>query len=82
MVRRGAERFISTWFLFALNLEEVFPMKYRLFSGASLAAALLVCGAGLAAELKSGPQVNQSLPGPFHPLNITGAKAGEKHCLV
>ena len=57
-------------------------MKYRLFSGASLAAALLFCSAGFAAELKSGPQVNQSLPGPFHPLNINGASAGKKNCLV
>jgi hypothetical protein len=31
--------------------------------------------------LKSGPQVNEKLAGPFHPLNITGESAGEKHCL-
>ena len=31
--------------------------------------------------MKSGPQVGELLPGPFHPLNVTGAKAGEKHCL-
>ena len=31
--------------------------------------------------LKSGPQAGQQVPGPFHPLNCTGAKAGQKHCL-
>src|SRR5947209_9477535 len=29
----------------------------------------------------SGPQVDQRVPGPFHPLNINGSKAGEKNCL-
>jgi hypothetical protein len=33
------------------------------------------------APLKSGPQPNQKLPGPFEPLNVTGENAGEKHCL-
>jgi hypothetical protein len=33
--------------------------------------------------LKSGPQVGTDLSdcGPFHPLNVNGAKAGKKHCL-
>jgi hypothetical protein len=64
-----------------LKLEEVFPMKYRLFGG-SLAAALLVCSAGFAAELKSGPQVDETIPGPFHPLNCNGPMAGKKFCQV
>jgi len=64
------------------ELEEVFPMKYRLFPGASLAAVLLFCSAGLAAELKSGPQVDETLPGPFHPLNCNGPMAGKKFCQV
>jgi len=34
-----------------------------------------------AAELKSGPQAGEKLPGPFHPLNVNGDKAGEKQCL-
>ncbi|MEZ6139365.1 MAG: hypothetical protein R3B84_02230 [Zavarzinella sp.] len=34
-----------------------------------------------AAELKSGPQVGEKVPGPFHPLNINGEDAGEKACL-
>ena len=32
--------------------------------------------------LKSGPQAGTNIPGPFHPLNVTGAQAGKKHCLV
>jgi len=56
-------------------------MKYRLFGG-SLAAALLVCSAGFAAELKSGPQVDETIPGPFHPLNCNGPMAGKKFCQV
>ncbi|MFO0843208.1 MAG: hypothetical protein U0797_12570 [Gemmataceae bacterium] len=31
--------------------------------------------------IKSGPQVGEDLAGPFHPLNVTGSKAGEKACL-
>jgi hypothetical protein len=49
---------------------------------AGLAVALLA-GSVLAAEkIESGPQVGKKIPGPFHPLNVTGAKAGEKNCLV
>jgi hypothetical protein len=48
-----------------------------------LAMALLV-SAVVAEEsntIKSGPQKGETLAGPFHPLNINGAKAGEKNCL-
>lgn len=45
------------------------------------AAVVLVGGFALAAELKSGPQTGEKVPGPFHPLNINGDKAGEKQCL-
>jgi len=34
-----------------------------------------------AAELKSGPQPGEKVPGPFAPLNINGSAAGEKNCL-
>jgi hypothetical protein len=54
----------------------------------TLAAAALVCFAAAlivtslqAAGIKSGPQVGEKVPGPFHPLNINGEKAGEKNCL-
>jgi hypothetical protein len=52
------------------------------FAG-SLVAVALILGVALAGDnLKSGPQAGQEIPGPFHPLNLTGAKAGEKNCLV
>jgi hypothetical protein len=49
-----------------------------------LAAPLvaLVAGFAAAAEIKSGPQVGEKIPGPFSPLNINGPTAGEKQCLV
>lgn len=43
--------------------------------------ALAVTGLVAAADLKSGPQAGQDVPGPFHPLNVTGENANEKHCL-
>jgi hypothetical protein len=50
--------------------------------GAFALAALVVTG-GLAGEaLKSGPPVGKEIPGPFHPLNVTGSSAGKKNCLV
>jgi hypothetical protein len=47
-----------------------------------MAVALLVSSAIAADDLKSGPQPGASLPGAFHPHNVTGAQAGKKHCLV
>lgn len=35
-----------------------------------------------AEELKSGPQAGETIPGPFHYLNINGPHAGSPHCLV
>ena len=47
-----------------------------------LATALVVCGgAAIAADLKSGPQTGEMIPGPFHPLNVNGEDAGKKACL-
>jgi hypothetical protein len=48
-----------------------------------LAAAAVVALGGVvfAAEIKSGPQTGEKLPGPFHPLNVTGEDAGKKACL-
>lgn len=45
-----------------------------------------IVAAGLYAEekktpVKSGPQVDERLAGPFHPLNVNGPSAGEKNCL-
>ena len=57
-------------------------MKARIFAGAFAVAVLAVAGMTAGEALKSGPAVGEKLAGPFHPLNATGAKAGEKHCLV
>jgi hypothetical protein len=57
-------------------------MKRLAIAMGSLACLALALSAVQAAEqLKSGPQVNQEVPGPFHPLNVTGPNAGEKFCL-
>jgi hypothetical protein len=44
-------------------------------------AVVAVAGLAVAAELKSGPQTGEKVPGPFHPLNVNGEKAGQKNCL-
>ena len=44
-------------------------------------ALVLFAGSAFAADIKSGPQVGEKVPGPFHPLNINGEAAGKKHCL-
>jgi hypothetical protein len=50
--------------------------------GASLAVTLLACSALTAAgTAKSGPKVGAGVPA-FHPLNVTGAAAGNKACQV
>jgi len=48
-----------------------------------LATAVVVALGGVvfAADLKSGPQSGDRVPGPFHPLNINGEYAGKKNCL-
>ena len=49
------------------------------------AMALTVLAAACEAQgdgLKSGPQVGKTIPGPFHPLNVTGEAAGKKNCLI
>jgi hypothetical protein len=48
-----------------------------------LAAAVVVAlgGFAFAADLKSGPQAGDQVPGPFHPLNVNGEDAGKKACL-
>jgi len=54
--------------------------KTHLFAAAVAVVAL--CGVTLAGgQLKSGPQVGEKVPGPFHPLNLTGKMEGKKHCL-
>jgi hypothetical protein len=38
-------------------------------------------GAQTGSAVKSGPQTGTEVPGPFHPLNVTGESAGKKACL-
>ena len=52
------------------------------FAAGSIVGLALVVGLALAGEnVKSGPQVGEKVPGPFHPMNVTGESAGEKACL-
>src|SRR5947209_16657385 len=57
-------------------------MMTRLLASLAAVVALFVA-AGVYAEapVKSGPQVGQEVPGPFHPMNVTGEQAGKKACL-
>jgi hypothetical protein len=48
---------------------------------AAVFAALAFTSLAFADGLKSGPQEGARLPGAFHPLNVNGENAGEKHCL-
>lgn len=53
----------------------------KIFAAAALALSVAL-GSTFAGGTKSGPQAGARIPGPFHPLNVTGANAGNKHCLV
>ena len=73
---------------FALSGEAIESLPWRTCSmqrlstySAMLAGALLA-GVATAAELKSGPQPGDKIPGVFHPLNVTGSGAGQKRCLI
>jgi hypothetical protein len=57
-------------------------MNSRSILGASLTVALLAGGVSAAEGLQSGPQAGKSLPGVFHPLNVTGSASGQKACQV
>jgi hypothetical protein len=56
-------------------------MFNRLVGFTALVVVVSVLSAASAADVKSGPQVGEELPGPLHPLNCTGDHAGEKYCL-
>lgn len=57
-------------------------MKLRITVGAFAVAALALSGAYAADALKSGPPVGSKKISAFHPLNVNGATAGQKACLV
>ena len=54
-------------------------MMTRVLGAVALGAVCMTVA--FADELKSGLPVGKS-PSPFHPLNVTGEKAGKKNCLV
>src|SRR5688572_4353277 len=47
---------------------------------AALVFVLALSAVSAQGTAKSGPQVGEQVPGPFHPLNVTGAEAGKKNC--
>ena len=57
-------------------------MSYRIAIGVFAASVLAVAGVVAQDALQSGPQVGKTIPGPFHPTNVTGKMAGKKYCLV
>src|ERR1700676_1472643 len=59
----------------------VLSMMRRTVVLAAVLSLVAVLGVYAQNGVKSGPQVGEKVPGPFHPLNITGKSAGEKHCL-
>lgn len=59
-------------------------MKMHNLLTVAVVAVALLAGTAVAEKadkLVSGPQAGEKVPGPFHPLNVTGDKAGEKFCL-
>ncbi|HEV3445793.1 MAG TPA: hypothetical protein VG099_14215 [Gemmataceae bacterium] len=57
-------------------------LTYALLFGVVLFAAARSSAFQAGDKLKSGPQAGESIPGPFHFVNINGAYAGDPHCLV
>ena len=54
-------------------------MRKMLFAAVLAAAATF--GVAFAGDVKSGPQTGDTVPGPFHPLNVNGENAGKKACM-
>lgn len=54
-------------------------MRKMLIASVAVVAATL--GVAFAGDVKSGPQSGDTVPGPFHPLNVNGESAGKKACL-
>jgi hypothetical protein len=57
-------------------------MNCRYATWAFAFTMLAVSGVVAAQGLESGPQVGHPIPGAFHPFNVTGKMAGNKHCLI
>jgi hypothetical protein len=56
-------------------------MMRRTVLSASVVCLVAVLGVYAQSGVKSGPQVGDKVPGPFHPLNVNGESAGKKNCL-
>ncbi len=56
-------------------------LRYGMLAAVVLGSTLMLTAVYAGGALKSGPQAGQDVPGPFHPLNITGENAGKKGCL-
>lgn len=56
-------------------------LRYGMFAMMIVGSALFVAGAQSGGVVRSGPKVGAEVPGPFHPLNVTGENAGKKACL-
>lgn len=54
---------------------------FRIFAVCALGFCLFANNTQAAEPVKSGPQNEEKVPGPFHPLNVTGENAGQKSCL-
>jgi hypothetical protein len=63
------------------NGEESLMLSRVLANFVAAAVLFMATGAYAGEPVKSGPQVGQEVPGPFHPMNITGEQAGKKACL-
>jgi len=55
--------------------------RFAMFSIVILGSAFIGVGAQTGTPVKSGPPTGAEMPGPFHPLNVTGENAGKKACL-
>lgn len=54
---------------------------FRILTAGALGLGLVISSIHAAEVVKSGPQVEEKVPGPFHPLNVTGESAGQRSCL-
>lgn len=54
---------------------------FRMFAVCTLGLGIVIGSLQAADAVKSGPQVEEKVPGPFHPLNVTGESAGQRSCL-
>ena len=49
---------------------------------AAVLGGAIVAASALAGDIKSGPEVGKSIPGPFSPLHCNGPTEDQKVCLV